>query len=187
MDNFIQENTSAIFGLLGTIVGGIGTFFSTYFFKKSDRKNEISKEEAKGYFKQKRIVLNESLRLISEYKMTMNTSYDYFHNENGVPIKALTKEEIYSKYFLKIFEYLHANRFYLEDDTIKKLDNLQKNYYNFILEQKVILEEYNDDDKFQGVMDLQIKLYSETLKEFNSLNEEIKYNEIQNFKDKVSK
>lgn len=181
--DLLDKNTSAIFGILGAIVG----FFSDFFIKKLDRKNEISKEEAKEYFKQKRIVLNESLRLISEYEMTMNTLYDYFHNENGVPIEIVTKEDIYRKYFLKIFGYLHANRFYLEVDTIEKLDILKKYYYDFIVGERIILSEYHDDKIPQRLIDLKINLYKETLIKFNNLNEEIKYDEVQEFKKKVSK
>ena len=175
MENFIQENTSAIFGLLGTILGGVGTFFSTYFFKKYERKNEISKEEAKEYFKQKRFVLNETLKLISEYEMTKETLHDYYNDENGVPIKIVTKEDIYKKYFLKIFRYLHVNRFYLEEDTIEKLDILKVDYYNFIVGEKVVLNEYHDDEIPDLLETLTRNLYSKTYKNFNILNEEIKY------------
>jgi len=185
MQNFMIDNTSAIFGLLGTIVGGIGTFFSTYFFKKYDRKNEISKEESKEYFKQKRIVLNESLKLISKYELTIETLHDYYENDNGVPIKIVTKEDIYKKYFLKIFSYLHSHRLYLENSTIEKLNVLKKAYFNFIVSQKIILVEYNDDEITKSLEYLKKDLYTETLKEFNSLNEKIKYDEVQLFKDKI--
>ena len=186
MENFILENTSAIFGLLGTIVGGIGTFFSTYFFKKYDRKNEISKEEAKEYFKQKRIVLNESLKLISKYELIIETLHDFYEDNNGVPVKMITKEDIYSKYFLKIFGYLHSHRLYLEEDTIKRLDSLKKDYFNFLIGKKIILVEFNDDEKYKSLESLKNNLYTQTVQNFDGLNKKIKYDEIQLFKNKVT-
>jgi len=181
--DLLDKHASAIFGAIGTVVG----FLSNYFFNKLERKNEISKEEAKEYFKQKRIVLNESLRLISEYEITSEILHDFHYDNNGVPIEIVTKEDIYRKYFLKIFEYLDANRFYLEDNTIQKIDNLKKSYYDFLVKEKIILNEHHDDEIPQGLMDLKINLYKETLTKLNILNEKIKYDEVQKFKNKVSK
>ena len=140
--DLVDKHASAIFGGIGTIVGLI----STYYFKKLDRKYDVSKEEAKEYFKQQREVLNKALQLISEYETTIKTLHDYYENENGVPIKIFTKNDIYEKYFLKIFEYLNANRFYLEEGTIKKLDSLKKDYYTYFLDKKIIISEFNNED-----------------------------------------
>ena len=181
--DLLDKHASAIFGAIGAIFG----FSSNYFLKKYERKNEISKEEAKEYFKQKRIVLNESLRLISEYEITRETLHDFYYDNNDVPIKIVTKEDIYRKYFLKIFGYLHANRFYLEEDTIKKLDLLKVDYYNFIVREKIILNESNDDEIPDSLETLIRNLYSETYRNFNILNEEIKYDEVKEFKSKVTK
>ena len=87
--SFMDNHASAIFGAIGAIFG----FLTNYFFKKFDRKNEISKEEAKEYFKQKRIVLNESLKLISKYELIIETLHDFYEDNNGVPVKMITKEE----------------------------------------------------------------------------------------------
>ena len=64
--DLLDKHASAIFGAIGAIFG----FFSNYFLKKYERKNEITKEGAKEYFKQKMFVLNETLKLISEYEIT---------------------------------------------------------------------------------------------------------------------
>ena len=180
--DLLDKHASAIFGAIGAIFG----FFSNYFVKKLDRRNEISKEESKEYFKQKRLVLNESLKLISEYELTIETLHDYSTDDSGVPIKIVTKEDIYEKYFLKIFGYLHANRLYLEKDTIKKLDILKRSYYEYIVGKKIILEEYNDVETPKSLENLTKNLFDTTYKEFNSLNEEVKYDEVQGFRQKVT-
>ena len=180
--DLLNNHASAIFGAIGAIFG----FFTNYFFKKFDRKNEISKEETKEYFKQKRIVLNESLKLISKYQLTIETLHDYYENDYGLPIKIVTKEDIYKKYFLKIFSYLHSHRLYLEESTIEKLDVLKKPYYDFIVQQKIIIAEYDKDEIAESLKNLTSKLYIHTHYNFNVLNEAIKYNELKEFRQRVS-
>jgi len=179
--DLLDKHASAIFGGIGAIFG----FFSNYFFKKIDRKYDISKEEAKEYFKQQREVLNKALQLISEYETTIKTLHDYYENENGMPVKIFTKNDIYEKYFLKIFEYLNANRFYLEEDTIKKLDSIKKDYYTYFLDKKVIISEFNNKDMATELEKKINILVQESEKKFNGLTDQIKMRDSKNFKEKM--
>ena len=168
--DLVDKHASAIFG----VIGAIGGFFSNYFFKKLDRKYEISKEEAKEYLKQQIKVLNKILQLISKYEITIETLHDYYDDEFGVPIKLITKEDIYEKYFLEIFEYLDSNRFYLEKDIVKKLNSISKDYYSYILNKKVIISEYDNEDIYKELEKIRILLIKETEKNLNKLIEQIK-------------
>ena len=168
--DLLDKYASAIFGAIGTIVG----FLSNYFFKKLDRKYEISKEEAKEYLKQQIKVLNKILQLISKYEITIETLHDYYDDEFGVPIKMIKKEDIYEKYFLEIFEYLDSNRFYLEKDIVKKLNSIRKDYYSYILNKKVIISEYDNEDIYKELEKIRILLIKETEKNLNKLIEQIK-------------
>ena len=180
--DLLDKHASAIFGGIGAIFG----FFSSYFFKKIDRKYDISKEEAKEYFKQQREVLNKALQLISEYEISKETRFDFYEDDYGVPIAEVTKEDIYTQYFLKIFEYLNINRLYLEEDSIKKLDVLKKYYYAHILDIKVIISKNQDEkDISKELNEKKVILVKETEEKFNRLIDQIKYRDALIFQEKV--
>lgn len=179
--DFLDKNSSAIFGLIGTIVG----FAGNYFLQKRNHKFEVIKDESKRYFKQKRNVLNNSLKLFTEYETKIETLHDFIEDEYGVPIGIVKKEDIFAKYFKHIYEYLDSNRIFLDEKTIQKLNNLTQHYYNYILATKVIISEYNDEDIAASIGTENEKLFKMARFHFNQLIEEIKYVEIKNFKEKM--
>ena len=179
--DFIDKQASAIFGILGTVIG----FFGNYFLQKINQKFEITKDVAQDYYKGKKIVLTKTLQLISNYEFEIKTLHDFIEDDKGVPIGMFKKEDIYTNHFLLIFEYLHSNRIYLEDETIKKLDNLVSFYHNYILHTKVIKSEMDPDDMILAIESEKQKLFDETEVLFNGLLEQIKFDEIKNFKAKM--
>jgi len=178
---FLDKNASAIFGVIGVIFG----FLGNYFLQSLNRKYEIMKEEAKEYFKKKRNVLTKTAQLSADYQFKLETLHDFTEDENGIPIGVVKKEDVYVKYFLLIFEYLHVNRFYLEENTIIKLDELVGYYHKYKLAEKVIISEKDEDDIADELEELKEKLFEATQVLFNGLIEQIKFKEIKNFKAKI--
>lgn len=177
----LDKNASAIFGVSGTIIG----FFGNYILQKLSRKHEIIKEEAKEYFKEKRNLITKSIRLISDYEYRIKTLHDLIEDENGIPIAELKKEDVFEEYFLLIFEYLHANRFYLEKETILKLDKLVEIYHLYKLNKKVIIAELDGKDIALEISKLKLKLFEDAQVLFNTLKEQITFNEITNYKKMI--
>lgn len=178
---FLDKNASALFGAVGAIFG----FLGNYILQRLNRKHEITKEIAKEYFKEKSDVLRKATQLSINYQFKLETLHDFIEDENGIPIAELKKEDVYVKYFLLIFEYLHANRFYLEEDTIVKLDKLVDFYHAYKLDEKVIISERDKKDIADELKKLKEKLFQDTQVLFNGLKEQIKFKEIKNFKDKI--
>ena len=137
MMNFFTDNASAIFGILGTVVG----FFGNYFLQRKNQKFEVTKDVAKDYYKNKKNILVKSLQLIADYESTLNTLHNFIEDDRGVPIREVTKEDIYAKYFILIFEYLHSHRLYLEDETINQLNNLVDSYHSYQMDINIIVTE----------------------------------------------
>ena len=96
---FLEKEASAIFGVIGIILG----FFGNYILQKLNRKYEITKDEAKEYFKEKRNLLTQTIRLISDYEFKIKTLHNFSEDDNGIPIAELNKEDVFEKYFLLIF------------------------------------------------------------------------------------
>jgi len=181
MMNFFTDNASAIFGILGTVVG----FFGNYFLQRKNQKFEVTKDVAKDYYKDKKNILTKSLQLISDYETKIETLHDYIEDANGVPTRELKKEDVFAKYFLLIFEYLHSYRFYLENETIIKLDRLVNFYHLYTLDIKVIISERDPDDIPNEVATRKQKLFEDAKVLFNGLKEQIKFDEMKNFKAKL--
>jgi len=179
--DFLDKQSSAIFGGIGALFG----FFSTYWLKKLDHKYEITKDESKEYFKEKRTVLGKILQYISDYETELKTLHDFIENENGQPIRELKQEDVFEKYFLLIFEYLHSHRFYLNNETIKKLDELVDLYHSYKLDIKVIKSELPPEIMFNEITKRKQKLFIDAQVLFNELKEQIKFGEIKNFKTKL--
>lgn len=179
--DFMNKNASALFGVLGTVLG----FAGNYILQKLNRKHEITKKEAKEYFKEKRNVLTKAIRLIADYEFKMNTLYDFVEDNNGVPIRQLQIEDVFAKYFELIFEYLHSNRFYLEEQTIEKLDRLVDIYHLYKLDTKVIISEQDDSDIPNAILSRKQQLFSDAQVCFNELKEQVKFDEIRNFQAKI--
>ena len=177
----IDNHASAIFGIIGTIIGFIGNFI----LQKWNQKFEVTKEVAKEYYQQKKNVLEKALQLISDNETKIKTLYDFFEDEYGRLVSEVKKEDIYAKYFLLIFEYLHSHRLYLEDETITKLDKLVGFYHSYKLDIKVIVSELNSGDRTNEIASKKEKLFQDTEILFNGLKEEIKFDEIRNFKEKL--
>jgi len=179
--DFMDKHASAIFGVIGTAVG----FMGNAILQKWNQKFEVTKDIAKEYYKDKKIVLTKALQLISDYETSMETLHDFIDDEHGVPVKILKKEDVFAKYFKLIFEYLHVHRLYLNSETIKKLDLLKNNYHNYILESKFITSEMDNEDMSMSFDKLNEKLYQDARINFHKLIEEIKYDEIKNLKEKL--
>ena len=102
-----------------------------------------------------------------------------------MPIGEIKKEDIFAKYFELIFEYLHSHRFYLEEETIKKLDKLVDFYHKYKLDVKVIISERDAEDISTEIARRKRKLFEDTRVLFNELKEQIKFDEMKKFKAKL--
>ena len=183
--DLIDKHASAIFSIGSAIIGALFGFFSNYWFKKLDNRFEITKDVAKEYYKDKQNVLTKALQLISDYETKIETPHNFIEDENGIPIRMLKKEDVFAKYFELIFEFLHSHRFYLEGETIKKLDKLVDSYHEYKLDVKVIESELDPEDISAEIVKRKQKLFKDTEVSFNGLKEQIKFDEIQNFKAKL--
>jgi hypothetical protein len=183
--DLIDKHASAIFSILSASLGALFGFFSNYWFKKLDNKFEVTKDIAKNYYKEKQKVLTTTLQLISDYETKLETLHDFIEDDNGVTIKELKKEDIFVKYFLLVFEYLHSHRLYLEDETIIKLDKLVNFYHLYKLDFKVIKSERDTEDIATEIATLKEKLFKDTKVLFNGLKEQVKFDEMIKFKAKM--
>jgi len=179
--DLIDKHASAIFGVIGTVIGFVGN----YFLQKWNQKFEITKDVAKEYYKDKKNVLTKAIQLISDYETKLRTLHDFIEDENGMPIGEIKKEDIFAKYFELIFEYLHSHRFYLEEETIKKLDKLVDFYHKYKLDVKVIISERDAEDISTEIARRKLKLFEDAKVLFNELKEQIKFDEMKNFKAKL--
>jgi len=178
--NFLNQQASAIFGILGTILG----FSGNYFLQKINQKFEIKKEISKEYYFKKKYVLTEILKMILEYEVKLKTLFDFEKDDNGMYIRKITKEDVYSEYFELIFEYLHLNRLYLEKSIIEILDKLSEFYYLYKLNQKVI-DEIDDDVKNKEIVNNKKQLFNNTKNLFDDLINKLKIIEIERFKNQL--
>jgi len=172
--DIIKQTIPAIIGLIGVILGlTIG--------KKRDIKNEISKE----YYKEKRSVISKALEIIYDNEKSIETLFGYYEDKNSIPVKEITKEDVFEKYLSSLATYLNVNRIYLEKDTLKKLNTLIKFYYQYSLNIKVIKSEYLKNIQLKKITVEKEKLYNHANKLFNELNEMIKYYEVDKIKGKI--
>jgi hypothetical protein len=183
--NLIDKHASTIFSIISAVIGTLFGFFSNYWFKKLDNKFEITKEISKEYYKDKKNIIEKTLQLISDYETKLATLHDFIEDENGIPIKELKKEDIFTKYFLLIFEYLHSHRFYLENETIVKLDKLVDLYHHYKLDIKFITSELDPEDIPTEIETRNQKLFEDANVLFNELKEQIKFGEMKNLKAKM--
>ena len=177
--DFLDKNVSAVFSLMGVFVGIIADYFRQKFNQKFQR---IS-DESKKYFKRKSEVLNKSLQLSLDYEFELNTLHDTIDNEYGIPIGIKKEEDVFIKYFTLIYEFLHSNRLYLEEETIKELDKLSNSYIKYKLATKIISSEYNNEDIHNEIQKKKKELFNEQNHNFNQLIEEIKYTNLKKYKE----
>ena len=174
---------NAIIGLIGVILGGVITFFSNFWLKKKDFKNEISKE----YYKEKRSVISKALEMVYDYEKEIKTLFGYYEDENGIPEKEINKEDVFEKYLSSLITYLNVNRIYLEKDTLKKFNVLYEFYYQYSLKIKIIKSEYPNDIQLKKITEEKENLYNQTNILLNELNEMIKFDEVDKIKGKIVK
>lgn len=172
----ISDNSSALFGGIGAIFG----FYSNSILKKMDYNNDIKKEEAKDYLKKQISIFNILLKLNSEYKVKSETLFEFIEDENGIPIKKAIKEDIYEIYFLKVFNIIDENQFYLTDNILTMTNKIRKEYHKHILSMKV--NQTEDTDKTN--QKLKEILMTDTTKNFNLLLKVI-VSEHTNIKEKL--
>lgn len=164
------------FSLISMVIGAMLGFFSQLYLNKINQKNEITKELSKEYIRTKMDVLGKAVELFQEYELKMKTEMPTYYYDDiwDICVEENNEEIIYWCYFLKVIEYLNKNRFYLDEETIKKLDVIKiKYYYDYKLELNYVINEFSPDDMHEGVLKLQKKLYNKSKKEFEELNKQI--------------